>query len=107
VKELSLAPNRRRHTQSEIDRILSEHTRAGGTQQEVARRHGICVATLRNWLQRAQNRSAPNANSWVELVAAPSRPVGNYRIELPNGRVLVLPSEWLADQVRELINAAS
>jgi transposase-like protein len=107
VKQPSFAPRRRRHTQSEIDRILSEYARDGGTQRELARCHGVCAATIRNWLQRTQSRDAPKSASWVELVAAPPPPSGNYRIELPNGRVVVLPAQWQAGQVRALIAAIS
>lgn len=106
VKALQGAPKRRRHSKDEVARIVAEYQRGTLTQREVAEHHGVCIATIQNWLRRVQP-AEPEANGWIEIVPSPPRSTNSYRIELPNGRVLVLGTGWQAPQVRELIEAIS
>ena len=105
MKEQSLAPDRRQHSQIDIDRIVSEYGDGACTQRELARRHGVCVGTIQNWLRRHRAGPPAQPSGWVEVI--PDRPhaAGHYRIELPTGRIVVLPADWHPDRVRKLIQA--
>lgn len=105
MNEPSLAPDRRQHSQIDIDRIVSEYSDGACTQRELARRHGVCVGTIQNWLRRHRAGRAAQPSGWVEVI--PERPdaVERYRIELPHGRTVVLAANWQPDRVRELIQA--
>ena len=102
---ISTATRRRRHTQQEIEAIVARYQRGEASQGDLARHHGICVATLQNWLRKHAPRSGAPEASWIELI--PDGPKGGspYRIELPGGPTLVLGSGWRSAEVRELVQA--
>jgi transposase-like protein len=105
VKLLCDTNQRRRHSPREIERIVAQYREGTHTQREIAERHGICVGTLRNWLERAAGNAPKEVErNWIEVIAeAPARSA-TYRIELPGARTLVLGAGWCRDEVRELVN---
>ena len=105
MKEPSLTPPLVRHTAINIEKIAAEYEAGGCTQRELAERHGVSVATIQNWLRRHRASRPAGVGGWVEILPAEPRTAGDYRIELPNGRVVVLAGDWQASRVRELIEA--
>ena len=105
VKELSLRPPVVRRPRIDLQQIATEYEAGTCTQRELARRHGVCVGTIQNWLRRHRAGRAAQPSGWVEVI--PERPdaVERYRIELPNGRTVVLAANWQPDRVRELSQA--
>jgi transposase-like protein len=105
VKRLQDGPQGRRHSAGEIRRIVAQYREGTQTQREIAERHGICVGTLRNWLERtACNSSKSVEGNWIEVIAEAPASSATYRIELPGARALVLGAGWRRDEVRELVN---
>ena len=96
-----------RHPAAQIERAVSDYQRGDGTQRALARRYDVSVGTIRNWLRRADAHATPVAPAFVELLPMSSGSRMPYRIELPNGRSLVLPPDWEASRVRELIQLIS
>lgn len=87
-----------------IERIVAEYREGTSTQREVAKRHGICVGTLGNWLRRDRRPSTGAANhGWLEVVAEAPATAESYRIEVPRGRALVLGPGWRTTEVRQLL----
>jgi transposase-like protein len=97
----------RRHSAEEISRILEQYRSGSCTQRDLAERHGVCVATIQNWLRRSRHDVIPHPNDWIEVVAERTPMAESYRIELPNGRALVLGAEWRSTRVRELLETLS
>ena len=96
-------PVRRRHAPEQVAGILAEYERGPATQREIADRHGVSVGTIQNWLRRRERQVSASGNGWIEVVAEEAAAAGAYRIELPNGRTLVLGVGWRAGEVRELV----
>lgn len=96
-----------RHSAAEIERAVSDYARGDGTQRAIALRYGVSTSTIRNWLRRTRPDAAPAAPAFVELVPSASACPIPYRIELSNGRSLVLPPDWESARVRELIQLLS
>ena len=96
-----------RHSVAEVGRAVADYQQGEATQSELARRYGVCIGTIRNWLRRSGGRGAANAPAFLELLPVSHGPRLPYRVELPNGRSLVLPPDWEAVRVRELIELAS
>ena len=87
---------------------MAEYREGTGTQREVAERHGICVATLQNWLRKSASCGSREADQpWIEVIAEAPASSGSYRIELPRGRALVLGARWLPEEVRQLVSLLS
>jgi len=102
------APRRRRHSPDVIERIVAEYRGGTSTQREVAERHGICVATLQNWLRKAESLGSRDGDPrWIEVIAEAPASSGSYRIELPRGRALVLGARWRPEEVRQLVSLLS
>ncbi len=107
VKELSLRPPVVRRPRIDLQQIATEYEAGTCTQRELARQHGVCVGTIQNWLKRHRAGRPARTGGWVEVLPAGPRKVGEYRIELPSGRVVVLAGDWDAARVRELVEAVS
>ncbi len=105
MKEPSLAPPLVRPARIDIKQIATEYEAGTCTQRELAQRHGVCVGTIQNWLRRYRVGRPAQTGGWVEILPAGPRTAGDYRIELPNGRVVVLGGDWQAGRVRELLEA--
>lgn len=105
MKEPSLTPPLVRHPQIDIEQITAEYQAGHCTQRELAERHGVSVGTIQNWLRRHRTGHPARTGGWVEILPTGPRTAGDYRIELPNGRVVVLAGDWKAGRVRELIEA--
>lgn len=96
-----------RHSAAEIERAVSDYHLGNGTQRALARRYDVSIGTIRNWLRRARPRHTPAAPAFVELLPVSPGSRLPYRIEMSNGRSLVLPPDWEAGRVRELIQLIS
>lgn len=96
-----------RRSAAEIDRAVSEYQQGDGTQRDLAQRYGVSIGTIRNWLRRVRPHATPAAPAFVELLPVSLGSRMSYRIELSNGRSLVLPPDWDAGRVRELIQLLS
>ncbi|MCC6234851.1 MAG: helix-turn-helix domain-containing protein [Verrucomicrobiales bacterium] len=96
-----------RHSAAEIRRAVADYQHGDATQGELARRYGVCAGTIRNWLRRSGGQDDAKIPAFVELLPVSHGSRLPYRIELSNGRSLVLPPDWDAVRVRELIFVAS
>ena len=96
-----------RHSVAEVGRAVADYQRGDATQSDLARRYGVCAGTIRNWLRRSGVPDAADAPAFLELLPVSHGSRLPYRVELPNGRSLVLPHDWEAVRVRELIELAS
>ncbi len=105
MKELSQTPPLVRHAETDIEQVAAEYEAGGCTQRELAERHGVSVGTIQIWLRRYRVGRPAQTGGWVEILPAGPRTAGDYRIELPNGRVVVLGGDWQAGRVRELLEA--
>lgn len=91
-----------------MERIVAEYQDGSSTQREIAERHGIGVGTLRNWLRRSEaSGSSSSEQPWIEVIAEAPTSSGTYRIELPQGRALVLGTRWRLEEVRQLVGLLS
>lgn len=105
----SLVPRRRRRSAAEIAAIVQQYRQGELTQRELAQQHGVCAGTIQNWLRREMgvHSQAVSPSAWIELVPEKPSSVSSYRIEFPQGPVLVLNAGWKAAEVRELARALS
>ena len=105
----SLTRRRRRRSVAEIAAIVQQYRQGELTQRELAQQHGVCAGTIQNWLRRegVRHTEALPPSAWIELVPEKPSSVSSYRIEFPQGAVLVLNAGWKAAEVRELAKALS
>jgi len=61
-----------RRSWDEIEAIVANYESSGLTQAGFARRHGIALGTLTNWLRRARARAAEEGGTeFIEVIAQP------------------------------------
>ena len=99
-------PVRKRASAEEREKILTAYRKSGLTQEKFAAQAGLSLSCLSNWLRRAKAQKAPSRPaSFLEVslpAAAPSRWAPGYRVELPGGIRLELPSGFTPAEASEL-----
>lgn len=96
-------PVRKRASAEEREKILTAYRKSGLTQEKFAAQAGLSLSCLSNWLRRAKAQAPPV--SFLELAPPatnPSRWAPGYRVELPGGIRLELPSGFTPAEAVEL-----
>jgi transposase-like protein len=100
----------RRRSPEQIQGLLQAYRHSNQTQRDFARKHGVALATLTNWLRRFPTEPAPPV-AWAEvdlsthsaslLKTPPASEV--YQVILPSGTVLRLPIRFDPERVCHLV----
>lgn len=93
----------RRFTPEQRARLTAKFRKSGLTQREFARREGITMSALQNWIYRLSKQPDPAARS-VEVV--PSAPVSTSPVEIRLGEVgVMLPTNVAPERVAAVVSA--
>lgn len=98
-------PVRKRASVEEREKILTAYRASGLTQEKFAAQAGLSLSCLSNWLRRAKAQAPSRPVSFLEVsspAASSSRWSPGYRVELPGGVRLELPSGFAPAEAAEL-----
>ena len=90
-------------TAAQRAKAVTDYRASGLTQREFAARAGISVGTLGNWLRQAGNPPAAEPVSFLELPRLGTAARAAYKVHLPQGLALEVPSGFAASEVKELL----
>jgi len=90
-------------TAAQRARTVADYRASGLTQREFAARAGMSVGTLANWLRQAGNPSAEERVSFLELPRLGTASRAAYKVHLPQGLALEVPSGFASSEVQELL----
>ena len=78
-----------RRSPAQIRQILAEYAISGLTQEEFARRHGVCKTTIQYWKRHHGSGVSARLPRLVEVKSPASLPASMLcRVELPGGVVI-------------------
>lgn len=98
IRKYSTAPER--------EQIVADYQRSQLTQREFARQSGIGLSTLQRWVQQAAKPRPPaNPAAFVPVanLLAQNNARGFYRLLLPDGVIVEVPSGFGAHELQELL----
>lgn len=105
-------PTRRRSTAAEQLRWVARYEASGLTQEQFARRHGLRVNTLRQWLYRGGGRArAIRASGFKELPLSAVLSSGSWDAEIILGEQPTVrlgrnaPAAWVTELLKAVVQA--
>lgn len=85
-------------------RAVAEYHGSGLTQKGFAEQAGLSVATLRNWVKRAESEPRGQEPCFWELPRIAPATGGSCKVHFPRGVVLEVPAGFPAVDLEGLVN---